>query len=201
MKMELPELPYAMDALEPYMSAETLEYHYGKHHNAYVSNGNVLIEHAGFGTMKLEEMIKRSYSDMRLKPLFNNVSQHWNHEQFWQWMKPGGGGDNLPDRLKRKMDNDLGSFEEFKKEFIHKGFTQFGSGWVWLSWDHGRLKVESTPNGESPLVHGKRPILGCDVWEHSYYIDHRNDRKAYLNAFLENLVNWEYVDECLTNVI
>jgi Fe-Mn family superoxide dismutase len=199
--LELPELPYGRGALEPHISEETLEYHYGKHHNAYVMNGNILLKSANIQVMKVEDLIRKSYAEHRLRPLFNNVSQHWNHLHFWNWMKPGGGGTDLPERLAKKINSDLGSFESFAKEFVQKGFTQFGSGWVWLSWAQGRLVVESTPNGENPLTLGHYPLLGCDVWEHSYYIDYRNDRRAYLESFLENLVNWDYVAERLDSAI
>ena len=199
--LELPELPYSRTALEPYMSEETFDYHYGKHHNAYVTNGNNLLKSSQIGSMKLEDLIKKTYSDHHLLPLFNNVSQHWNHIHFWKWMKPGGGGTDLPERLSRKINSDFGSFESFVKEFTVKGFTQFGSGWVWLSWAQGRLIVESTPNGENPIIHDRYPILGCDVWEHSYYIDYRNDRRKFLEVFLEHLVNWDYVEERLEGAI
>ena len=153
MTFTLPNLPYAHDALAPHMSKETLEYHHDKHHQAYVTNGNNAIKGTEFEGKSLEEIVKGSFG--KNPAVFNNAGQHYNHIQFWKWMKPNGGGDKLP----------------------------------------AKLAISKTPNGENPLVHGATPILGCDVWEHSYYIDYRNRRPDYLKAFLEHLVNWDYVDE------
>jgi superoxide dismutase, Fe-Mn family len=171
MSFTLPDLPYAHDALAPYMSRETLEYHHDKHHLAYVNNGNNLLK----GTE------------------WDNAGQHYNHIHFWQWMKPNGGGDKLPGSLEKKIISDLGSIAKMKEDFIQAGVTQFGSGWCWLAVKDGKIAVTKTPNGENPLVHGGKPILGCDVWEHSYYIDYRNRRPDYLKAFMDHLVNWEHV--------
>ena len=194
-KFTLPELPYAYDALGPYMSAETLEYHHDKHHQAYVTNGEKLLEGSGLEVLPLEDIIKESYG--KNAGLFNNAGQHYNHVHFWNWMKPNGGGNKLPGKLAAKIDEDLGGFDKFRTDFIAAGTTQFGSGWAWLSFDHkaGKLSVTKTPNGESPLVHGGIPLLGVDVWEHSYYIDYRNARPKYLEAWFDNLVNWEHVEK------
>jgi Fe-Mn family superoxide dismutase len=191
MAFELPPLPYDYDALAPYMSRETLEYHHDKHHQAYVTAGNKLAEEAGLADLSLEEIVKKSYGTNQ--PLFNNAGQHFNHLHFWNWMKPNGGG-APPGSIAQKIDEDLGGFEKFKVDFIQAGVSQFGSGWAWLAVKGGKLVILKTPNGENPLVHDAKPILGVDVWEHSYYIDYRNRRPDYLKAFLENLVNWEYVE-------
>ncbi|MEP0519703.1 MAG: superoxide dismutase [Hyphomicrobiales bacterium] len=192
MAFELPDLPYAYDALAPYMSAETLEFHHDKHHNAYVTAGNGLIEGTDYANMSLEEIVKKSHAET--PGLFNQAGQHYNHLHFWNWMKPNGGG-SVPGALEAKIISDLGSVAEFRDAFIKAGMTQFGSGWCWLAMNNGKLEVMKTPNGENPLVHGATPLLGCDVWEHSYYIDYRNLRPKYLEAFFDNLVNWDYVGE------
>nr|WP_295889235.1 superoxide dismutase [uncultured Devosia sp.] len=191
-KFTLPPLPYAYDALDPYMSAETLEFHHDKHHQAYVTNGEKLLEGSGLEVLPLEDIVKESYG--KNAGLFNNAGQHYNHVHFWNWMKPNGGGKNLPAKLQAAIDSDLGGFDKFRADFIAAGTTQFGSGWAWLSLKNGKLEVSKTPNGESPLVHGGKPILGVDVWEHSYYIDYRNARPKYLEAWFDNLVNWEHVE-------
>lgn len=195
MPFELPALPYAYDALGPYMSSETLEYHHDKHHNAYVVKGNELAKAAGLADKSLEEIITASFQNPAQAGLFNNAGQHWNHIHFWKWMKPNGGG-ALPGNLESAVKDSFGSFEGFRDKFIDAGVTQFGSGWAWLVMeDNGKLAIMKTPNAENPLAHGKRALLGVDVWEHSYYIDYRNARAKYLEAFVDNLVNWEYVAE------
>ncbi|ODT66578.1 MAG: superoxide dismutase [Pelagibacterium sp. SCN 63-23] len=192
-KFTLPPLPYAYDALGPYMSAETLEFHHDKHHQAYVTNGEKLLEGTGLEALSLEDIVRESYG--KNAGLFNNAGQHYNHVHFWNWMKPNGGGNKLPGKLQAAIDADLGGFDKFRADFINAGTTQFGSGWAWLSVKNGKLEVSKTPNGESPLVHGGNPILGVDVWEHSYYIDYRNARPKYLEAWFDNLVNWEHVEK------
>jgi Fe-Mn family superoxide dismutase len=194
MSFSLPELPYAHDALAPNMSKETLEFHHDKHHLAYVNAGNNLLKGTEWEGKSLEEIVKGSYG--KNAPLFNNAGQHYNHTHFWKWMKPKGGG-AIPGTLEKRIKADLGSVEKMKEDFVAAGVGQFGSGWAWLAVKGGKIEVMKTPNGESPLVHGATPILGCDVWEHSYYIDYRNRRPDYLKAFLEHLVNWEYVEEML----
>jgi len=193
MSFTLPPLPYSHDALAPYMSRETLEYHHDKHHQAYVDTGNKLLAGSPFEGQSLEQVVTGSYG--KNAPLFNNAGQHYNHMHFWKWMKPGGGGNKLPGDLQKKITDDLGSFDKMKEEFVQAGVGQFGSGWAWLAIKDGKIVVMKTPNGENPLVHGAKPILGCDVWEHSYYIDYRNRRADYIKAFLDHLVNWEYVEE------
>ncbi|WDR02720.1 superoxide dismutase [Devosia algicola] len=192
-KFTLPALPYAYDALGPYMSAETLEFHHDKHHQAYVTNGEKLLEGSGLEVLALEDIVKESFG--KNAGLFNNAGQHYNHTHFWNWMKPNGGGKKLPGALQAAIDSDLGGFDKFRTDFIAAGTTQFGSGWAWLSLKNGKLEVSKTANGESPLVHGGKPLLGVDVWEHSYYIDYRNARPKYLEAWFDNLVNWEHVEQ------
>ena len=193
MALELPALPYAYDALGPYMSKETLEYHHDKHHQAYVTNGNAALKDSPLADKSIEEICKVAFAD-KIAPLVNNVGQHYNHLHFWNWMKPNGGGKSLPAALQKAVDSDLGGFDKFRADFINAGTTQFGSGWAWLSLKNGKLEVTKTANGENPLVHGGKPLLGVDVWEHSYYIDYRNARPKYLEAWFDNLVNWEHVE-------
>ena len=195
MSFTLPDLPYAHDALQPFMSRETLEYHHDKHHLAYVNNGNNLLKGTEWEGQSLEAIVKGSFG--KNAGLFNNAGQHYNHLHFWNWMKPNGGGGaaKVPGALLSAIDADLGGFDKLRADFIAAGTTQFGSGWGWLAVKNGKLEVSKTPNGESPLVHGATPILGVDVWEHSYYIDYRNARPKYLEAWFDNLVNWDYVAE------
>jgi Fe-Mn family superoxide dismutase len=192
MAFELPALPYAHDALGPYMSKETLEFHHDKHHLAYVNTGNGLIEGTKFASMSLEDICKTAHSEGN-QGLVNQAGQHYNHLHFWNWMKPNGGGTSLPGKLEGLVAA-YGGYDKMRTDFIQAGTTQFGSGWAWLAVKDGKLEVTKTPNGENPLMHGSQPILGCDVWEHSYYIDFRNARPKYLESFIDNLVNWEYVE-------
>ena len=192
MSFELPSLPYANDALAPYMSSETLEFHHGKHHQTYVTNLNNLIKDTELQNLSLEEIVLKSSQDPSMTGVFNNAGQHWNHILFWHCMKPNGGG-AMPSELENKIIADFGSIDQFKDAFIQAGTTQFGSGWAWLAVDNGKLVVTKSANASNPLVNNMKPILGCDVWEHSYYIDYRNKRPDYLKAFLDNLVNWEFV--------
>ena len=192
MSFELPSLPYANDALAPYMSAETLDFHHGKHHQTYVTNLNNLLKDHELQSSSLEDIVVKASKDASMAGIFNNAGQHWNHILFWQCMKPNGGG-SIPSELEGRLNSDFGSVEQFKEAFIQAGTTQFGSGWAWLAIDNGKLVVTKSPNASNPLVDGMKPILGCDVWEHSYYIDYRNRRPDYLKAFLDSLVNWEFV--------
>jgi Fe-Mn family superoxide dismutase len=194
MALELPALPYSYDALGPYMSKETLEFHHDKHHMAYVTNGNNALKDSPLADKSIEEICKAAFAEKNA-PLINNVGQHYNHIHFWIWMKPNGGGKKLPGKLQAAIDSDLGGYDKMRTDFIQAGVTQFGSGWCWIAKKDGKLTIMKTPNGENPLMHGASPILGCDVWEHSYYIDYRNLRPKYLEAFVDNLVNWDYVDE------
>jgi len=195
MAFELPDLPYAHDALGPYMSAETLEFHHDKHHQAYVTNGNNILAETDLKNETLENIVIKSHGNNA--GLFNNAAQHYNHLHFWKMMTPGGS--KVPSNLESKINEDLGGMDKFRADFINAGVTQFGSGWCWLELKNGKLSVSKTPNGENPLVNGATPLLGCDVWEHSYYIDYRNARPKYLEAWFDNLVNWEYVAELLEN--
>ena len=196
MTFELPSLPYASDALAPYMSSETLDFHHGKHHQTYVTNLNNLVKDTDMQDSSLEEIVLNSSKDPSMAGIFNNAGQHWNHILFWQCMKPNGGG-SMPSELESRITSDLGGIDQFKEAFIQAGITQFGSGWAWLAIDNGKLVVTKSPNASNPLVDGMKPILGCDVWEHSYYIDYRNKRPEYLDKFINNLINWDYVESLL----
>lgn len=195
MAFELPDLPYAHDALASNgMSKETLEFHHDLHHNAYVDNGNKLIAGTEWENKSLEDIITGTYdkSANAQNGIFNNASQHWNHMQFWEMMGPKG--QKMPSELESRIKDAFGSVDKFKEEFSAAGAGQFGSGWCWLVVDKdGSLKVTKTENGVNPLCFGQTALLGCDVWEHSYYIDYRNKRPVYLTNFLDNLVNWENV--------
>ena len=195
MAFELPDLPYAHDALSEFgMSKETLEFHHDLHHKAYVDNGNKLIEGTEWANKSLEEIVVGTYQagSVAQNGIFNNVSQHWNHVQFWEMMGPGG--NNMPSELSSALNENFGSVDKFKEDFCAAGAGQFGAGWCWLVKDKdGSLKVTKTENGVNPLCFGQIALLGCDVWEHSYYIDFRNKRPAYLKNFLDKLVNWENV--------
>ncbi len=195
MAFELPDLPYAHDALSNFgMSKETLEYHHDLHHKAYVDNGNKLLAGSEHEDKKLEDIVRDTYQPQALvqSGLFNNASQHWNHIQFWEMMGPKSVG--MPSELENKIVSDFGSVQDFKDKFCASGVGQFGSGWCWLVQDKsGTLSVTKTENGVNPICHNQTALLGCDVWEHSYYIDFRNKRPNYLTNFLEKLVNWENV--------
>ena len=188
MEHKLPQLPYAMDALQPHISKETLEFHYGKHHQTYVTNLNNLIKGTEFENMGLEDIVRKSSGGM-----FNNAAQIWNHTFYWFCLSPKGGGQPsgaLADAITKKF----GSFDEFKKQFTQTAVTTFGSGWAWLVKNaDGSIELASTSNAQTPLTQaGKTPLLTCDVWEHAYYIDFRNRRPDYVGAFW-NLVDWEFV--------
>ena len=195
MAFELPDLPYAHDALSEFgMSKEPLEFHHDLPHKAYVDNGNKLIEGTEWANKSLEEIIVGTYQagSVAQNGIFNNASQHWNHVQFWEMMGPGG--NNMPSELSSALNENFGSVDKFKEDFCAAGAGQFGAGWCWLVKDKdGSLKVTKTENGVNPLCFGQIALLGCDVWEHSYYIDFRNKRPAYLSNFLDKLVNWENV--------
>ena len=196
MNHSLPKLDYSNEALSPIMSAETLDLHHGKHHQTYITNLNNFIKDTNMADMSLEEIILESSKDKSKTGIFNNASQHWNHNLFWKCMKPNGGG-QIPPKLEKKITSDFGSVDQFKKDFKQAGITQFGSGWCWLSINNGKLVVSKTGNAANPLIENMKPILGCDVWEHSYYIDYRNRRPEYLDKFVENLINWEFVESLL----
>ncbi|MCL1473391.1 superoxide dismutase [Argonema antarcticum] len=194
MAFTLPELPYADNALEPYMSAETFSFHHDKHHAAYVTNLNKLIENTELADKSLEEIIKATFKDSSKAGVFNNAAQVWNHTFFWSSMKPGGGG-TPSGALAAKIDADFGSFDKFKEEFKNAAATQFGSGWAWLALDNGTLKVTKTPNAENPLAHGQTALLTLDVWEHAYYLDYQNKRPDFISTYLDSLVNWDFAAE------
>ena len=196
MTFELPKLDYSNNALSPIMSEETLDLHHGKHHQTYIDKLNSFIKDSEMVKMSLEEIILKSSKDKSMQGIFNNASQHWNHNLFWKCMKPNGGG-NIPPNLEKRLKSDFGSVEEFKTKFKEAGINQFGSGWCWLSVKDGKLFISKTSNAANPLIENMKPILGCDVWEHSYYIDYRNRRPEYLDKFVNNLVNWEYVESLL----
>ncbi|MCW8470393.1 superoxide dismutase [Fe] [Fluoribacter gormanii] len=187
MTFTLPELPYAKNALEPHISSETLEYHYGKHHQAYVTNLNKLIPGTEFESMNLEEIIKNSKGG-----IFNNAAQVWNHTFYWHCLSPNGGGEPQG-KLAEAINKHFGSFSAFKEEFTKTAISTFGSGWAWLVQDStGALKIISTSNAGTPMTEGLTALLTCDVWEHAYYIDYRNARPDYVGAFW-SLVNWDFV--------
>lgn len=189
MSFTLPKLPYAMDALIPYISQETLEYHYQKHHNAYVVNLNKLVTGTNFENMSLEEIIKQSSG-----PTFNNAAQVWNHTFYWHCLSPDGGGEPTG-KLADAITKAFGSFANFKEQFSQAAIATFGSGWAWLVQDQqGHLKIVSTSNAGNPMTEELTPLLTCDVWEHAYYIDYRNLRGDYVSAFW-NLVHWEFVTQ------
>ena len=196
MAFQLPKLDYSKSSLSPHMSEETLDLHHGKHHQTYITNLNNLIKDSGLENSSLEEIVKKTSADSSKIGIFNNAGQHWNHILFWKCMKPKGGG-ALPGKLEKRINSDFGSVDKFKEQFIQAGVTQFGSGWAWLAIDKGKLVVTKTANASNPLVNNMKPILGCDVWEHSYYVDYRNRRPDYLKSFIENLVNWEFVESQL----
>ncbi len=192
MAFELPSLPYAMDALEASgMSAKTLEYHYGKHHKAYVDNLNKLVEGTDLADKTLAEVIVISHKEGKAG-IFNNAAQVWNHTFYWNGIKPGGGG--APSgALAEAINASFGSLDNFKTEFKNAGATQFGSGWAWLVKDGDILKITKTPNAENPLIHGQVPLLTMDVWEHAYYLDFQNSRPNFMANFVDNLINWDFV--------
>jgi superoxide dismutase, Fe-Mn family len=191
MAFSLPPLPYEKNALAPHISAETLEYHYGKHHQAYVTNLNKLVEGKPEANKSLEDIIMSSEGGV-----FNNSAQVWNHTFYWHCMKPAGGGAPAGD-LAAAITRDFGSFDKFKEEFSNAAATQFGSGWAWLVLDKGKLAVTKTGNADLPMKHGQKALLTIDVWEHAYYIDFRNQRPKYIETFLNNLVNWDFALENL----
>lgn len=186
MPFSLPPLPYAKDALVPHLTAETLELHHGKHHNAYVTNLNKLLEGKPEADKGLEEIILGSDGGV-----FNNAAQIWNHTFYWNSMKPGGGGQPQGELLDAIV-RDFGSFQNFRAEFVAAATTQFGSGWAWLVLDKGKLAVTKTGNADLPMKHGQKALLTIDVWEHAYYVDFRNLRPKYIETFLDSLVNWDF---------
>lgn len=191
-------LPYDPGALEPYgMSAKTLEFHYGKHHKAYVTKYNDMTADSELADKPIEEVIQIAFKDPSKSGIFNNGAQAWNHTFYWNSLKPGGGGKPSGD-LATKIDADFGSFDKFVEEFKNAAATQFGSGWAWLVLDNGTLKVTKTPNAENPIVHNQVPLLTLDVWEHAYYLDYQNQRPSFIDNYLEKLANWEFATSNLS---
>jgi Fe-Mn family superoxide dismutase len=188
----LPALPYAQDALEPYVSARTMGFHYSKHHQAYVDNLNKLVAGTPWAAGRpLKRVVVESAGMADQAAVFNNAAQAWNHAFFWRSMKPGGGG--LPaGRLMDLIGKSFGGFDEFKNAFLAAAVAQFGSGWVWLVQEHDALKIVKTSNADTPMAHGQAALVTCDVWEHAYYLDYQNRRKDFVQAFLDHLVNWEF---------
>ena len=197
MAFELPSLPYADTALEPYYSAKTFSFHHGKHHKAYVDNLNKLLPGSPFENSTLEEIILAVAGDATKAGFFNNAAQVWNHTFFWHCMTPGGGGAPSGD-LAEKINAAFGSYEKFAEQFKAAAVGRFGSGWAWLVQDGDTLKIMSTPNAETPMTGGKKALLTVDVWEHAYYLDFQNRRPDFVQTFLDHLVNWDFVAENLS---
>lgn len=187
----LPPLPYADNALDPVISANTISFHYGKHHKAYVDNLNKLIAGTEFASLPLEKIITATAGKADKAAIFNNAAQTWNHTFYWNSLKPKGGGE-APAALRQKIEASFGTVDACKKELATAATTQFGSGWAWLVLDDGKLKVIKTSNADTPLTKGMKPLLTIDVWEHAYYLDYQNRRVDYVNAVLDKLINWSF---------
>ncbi len=199
MAFELPPLPFPKNALEPYTSAKTLEFHHGKHHQTYVNTLNELIEGTPLERQSLEEIIKATYKDETKTKVFNNAAQVWNHNFFWNCLKPNAGGAPKGD-IAQAIERDLGGFHKFEEDFKKAAIEQFGSGWAWLVADKGKLKIAHTLNGVDPVALGQTALLTCDVWEHAYYLDYQNRRPDFVEAFLDHLVNWDFVGQNLAKL-
>jgi len=190
-EFQLPSLPYAQDALAPYVSAKTMSFHYGKHHQAYGDNLNKLIAGTPWAGQPLDTIIRETAGVADKAAVFNNAAQVWNHTFFWQSMKAGGGS-KPTGRLLKQIEKSFQSFDEFKKAFVTAAVAQFGSGWVWLVQEGEILKIVKTSNADTPMAHGQTALLTCDVWEHAYYLDYQNRRKDFVEAFVDHLANWEF---------
>lgn len=188
---KLPALPYAQDALAPHISAKTMSFHYGKHHQGYVNNLNKMVAGTPLAALSLEQIIQQTAGVAEQASVFNNAAQVWNHSFFWQSMKPSGGGQPTG-RLMKLIESSFGSFEAFKTAFVAAAGSQFGSGWAWLVQEGAALKIVKTANADTPLAHKQNAILTCDVWEHAYYLDYQNRRTDFVAAFLEHLANWDF---------
>ena len=197
MSFHLPALPYSSKALEPHISENTLNFHHGKHHQAYINKLNELIEGTSFASMSLEEIVKESAGKPDLVGIFNNAAQSWNHDFYWKSMKPNGGGSPTGIILEM-LEDSFGSFDQFKEEFKKAATSQFGSGWAWLVEDYDHLRVMKTGNAETPITSSLKPLMTCDVWEHAYYLDFQNRRPDYVNTFINHLINWDFVEQNLT---
>ena len=196
MTITFSELPFPENGLEPHISAKTLSFHHGKHHNAYVVNANKLVEGTDLSDATLEDIITTTAGDPSKAGIFNNAAQAWNHAFYWQCLRPGGGGDPTGE-IAKLIKRDLGGYDTFKESFISAGMTQFGSGWAWLVKKEGKVEVWKSANADTPLAHGLTPLLTVDVWEHAYYLDYQNKRAEYLNAFVDHLINWDFVNKLL----
>lgn len=192
----LPPLPYADTALEPLISANTLSYHYAKHHKTYVDNLNKLVEGKDLASMSLEEIIMASSGKADMAGVFNNAAQVWNHTFYWNSLKPNGGG-KPTGAIAAAIDKDLGGYDKFKADLSAAAVTQFGSGWAWLVSDAGTLKIVKTGNAEVPLTKGQKPLLTIDVWEHAYYLDYQNLRAKYVETLIDKLLNWDFANHNL----
>lgn len=193
MAISLPELPFGKDALAPYISANTLDFHYGKHHKTYVDNLNKLIAGTDLESKSLEEIIKIAAKDPAKTGIFNNAAQVWNHSFYWQCLKKAGGGAPAG-VMATKINATWESYDKFVEELKNAGTTQFGSGWAWLVLEGDQLKITKTANADTPMVHGQKPLLTIDVWEHAYYLDYQNRRPDYLTSVIQNLINWDFVN-------
>ena len=196
MALTLPTLHFKPAALEPHISARTLEFHHGKHHKAYVDNANKLLAGTEYEHSMVEEIIRNTAGSPDKAGIFNNVAQAWNHSFYWKCIDPKGGG-KPSGRIADKIESDLGSYEKFVDAFKNAGATQFGSGWAWLVLERGVLKIVKTANADTPLAHNQIPLLTVDVWEHAYYLDYQNRRPDYLTTFVDKLINWDFVNENL----
>jgi superoxide dismutase, Fe-Mn family len=192
----LPPLPFAQNALEPVISANTLSFHYGKHHKAYVDNLNNLVKGTDYESAPLERIITETAGKADKTPIFNNAAQVWNHTFYWNCLRGGAGG-RPTGRIAQMIDSDLGGYDTFKKDFAQAAVTQFGSGWAWLVAEGGKLKLVKTPNADNPLTKGQTALLTIDVWEHAYYLDYQNRRPDHVNAVIDKLLNWSFAEENL----
>lgn len=198
MSFTLPKLPYDKIALEPYISRDTLNFHHEKHHQTYVTKLNDLIEGTDFAGLDLEDIITKTVNKDEFTGIFNNAAQVWNHTFYWHCMKPEGGGEPT-DAIAESIDQAFGSYDEFRTAFKQAALTQFGSGWAWLVMDSEGLRIMKTANADTPIAHGIKPLLTCDVWEHAYYLDYQNRRPDYVDTFLDHLVNWDFVNQNYTS--
>jgi len=196
MTITLPDLPYQKDGLAPHISSQTLEFHHGKHHSTYVANLNKLIEGTDLAGDTLEDIIRKTVNDESKTAIYNNAAQVWNHTFYWNCMKPGGGGMPMG-AIAEKIVADFGGYDTFVEQLKNSALTQFGSGWAWLVIKNNKLTIMKTANADTPIAHNIKPLLTVDVWEHAYYLDYQNARGTYLDVFIQNLINWEFVNKNL----
>lgn len=195
MKLAFPDLPFAENALEPQMSARTVDFHYHKHHRAYFDKASNLIQDTPYADMDLRQIVRKAASNPKQTELFNNAAQVWNHAKFWESLKPGGGAPN--GRVEELIRRDFGNYDNFRKRFHAAAMGRFGSGWAWLVLDHGRMRILTTANAETPLTAPITTLLAFDVWEHAYYLDYQNQRARFIDAFLDSMVNWDHANACI----